>query len=73
VYTDKPGVQLYTGNSLDGKTAGKGGYAYDRQDGICLETQFFPNSINVDNFPSPVLKAGETYRYTTVYRFTVDS
>lgn len=69
VYTDKPGVQLYTGNFLNVTAGGKEGAAYTKRTGLCLETQFFPNAINEPNFPSPVLKAGEEYKYTTVYKF----
>lgn len=72
VYTNKPGIQLYTGNFLHGADIGKGGCAYGRRGGLCLETQFFPNSMKHRNFPSPVLKAGEPYRYTTIYRFSTD-
>ncbi len=69
VYTDLPGVQLYTGNVLDG--AGKDGVEYGFRHGFCLETQHHPDAINKPQFPSPVLKAGEEYHTTTIYRFTV--
>lgn len=72
VYTDKPGIQFYTGNFLNGSVVGKDGCAYVRRGGVCLETQFFPNAIKLKNFASPILKAGETYQYTTVYRFLTD-
>lgn len=67
--TTKPGVQLYTGNFLKGNFAGKGGRTYGKRTGLCLETQFFPNAMKCTNFPSPVLKAGEVYHHTTVYKF----
>lgn len=70
VVTDLPGMQFYTGNFLDGKV-GKGGHIYQRRDGFCMETQFFPNSINEESFGSPILEAGKTYRSATSYCFGV--
>ena len=70
VHTTEPGVQLYTGNYLDG-VAGKGGRTYGRRSGLCLEAQHFPDSPNRPEFPSTILRAGETYTQTTVYRFLV--
>jgi aldose 1-epimerase len=70
VFTTEPGVQLYTANWLDGSLVGKRGVVYGRHSGLCLETQHFPNSINIPHFPSTVLRPGETYRQTTVYRFS---
>ena len=70
VYTDCVGVQFYSGNFiLDNHQTGKGGTEYGERSAICLETQFCPNAINDPNFKSPLLKAGETYRTTTIYRF----
>jgi aldose 1-epimerase len=69
VLTTEPGVQLYTGNFMDGTLRGRGG-AYARHAGLCLETQHFPDSINQPEFPSVVLRPGETFRSTTVFRFT---
>ena len=69
--TTMPGVQFYAGNYLDGCPAGQGGAPYDKRWGFCLETQFFPDSPNKPNFPSALLKAGETYRQQTVYRFSI--
>lgn len=69
VWTTEPGVQLYTGNWLDGTLVGKQGRRYERHAGLCLETQHFPNSVNVPHFPSTILRPGQTYRQTTVYRF----
>lgn len=69
VRTDKPGVQLYTGNMIDCVRPGKSGRVYQKRDALCLETQFYPDSINHPDFPSCVLRAGERYDYTTVYAF----
>lgn len=71
VLTTEPGIQLYTGNHLDGTLTGTGGIHYARHSGFCLETQHFPDSINKPAFPSVVLRPGSTYRTTTVYRFLV--
>lgn len=69
-YTDLPGVQFYSGNFLDGNTLdGKEGASFGKRSGLCLETQFFPNSMERTHFPSPVLKAGETFHTVTVYEF----
>ena len=73
VRTTEPGIQLYTGNFLDGSISGKGGKVHNRRCALCLETQHFPNSPNIPGFPSTVLRPGETYRSTTIYRFGVDS
>jgi len=70
VVTDQPGIQFYTGNFLDGTLTGKGGKVYPQYGGFCLETQHFPDSPNHANFPSVVLKPGETYKTTTVYSFS---
>lgn len=72
-FTDQPGVQFYTGNSLDGSIKGKGGKAYGRFSGLCLETQHFPDSPNRPGFPSTVLKPGQAFHSTTIYRFTTKS
>ena len=72
VETSLPGVQFYAGNYLDGCPAGKGGAAYDKRWGFCLETQYFPDSPNHDSFPSCVLRPGEVYRHTTAYRFGLE-
>ena len=69
VLTTEPGVQLYTGTALDGSLAGTSGRPYRRGDCIALETQHFPDSPNRPGFPSTVLRPGETFRSTTVYRF----
>jgi aldose 1-epimerase len=69
VLTTEPGLQLYTGNFLDGKLTGIGGVTYKQHSAFCLETQHFPDSPNHPNFPSTTLRPGEKYRTTTVYRF----
>ena len=71
VWTTEPGVQLYTGNFLDGSVQGKGGVAYQRRASLCLETQHFPDSPNQPAFPSTALYPGEVYESTTEYRFSV--
>lgn len=70
VYTDMPGMQLYTANFLPEDGVYKKGAHYKKRDGVCFETQFFPNSCNIKEFPSPVLKAGVEYDYVTVYKFS---
>ena len=69
VYTDKPGVQLYTGNYMDPNRKCKDGKIYVDYAALCLETQFFPNSTSFSHFPGPFLKKGEKYNFTTEYRF----
>jgi aldose 1-epimerase len=69
VLTTEPGIQFYSGNFLDGAVQGKGGKAYAQRTGFCLETQHFPDSPNHKNFPSTLLKAGQTYRSSTIFRF----
>lgn len=68
VYTDLPGVQIYAGNFLVSEP-GKSGATYKKRQGICFETQHYPDAINHDNFPSPIVKKGEVYKTTTVYKF----
>jgi aldose 1-epimerase len=69
VLTTQPGLQFYTGNFLDGTIHGKGGKAYQRRYGFCLETQHFPDSPNQPKFPTTELKPGETFHNTTIFRF----
>ena len=69
VYTTEPGIQLYTGNFLDG-IPGKYGRIYNKRGAFCLETQNFPDAPNHANFPSSVLRPGNVYRQTTIYRFS---
>ncbi len=71
VYTNEPGLQFYTGNFLDGKNKGIGGKAYNYRGAFCMETQHFPDSPNKPNFPSTVLKPGDTYKTSTYYKFSV--
>ena len=71
VLTTQPGVQFYTGNFLDGSITGKQGHVYQQRYGFCLETQHYPDSPNQPNFPSTILRPGETYRTRTVYKFSV--
>ena len=69
--TTKPGVQLYTPNYEVGGMTGKAGKPYEGRCAFCLETQYFPNGMAYGHFVKPVLKAGETYDHTTIYRFSV--
>lgn len=71
VYTDQPGVQFYTGNYLAGCPAGKGGAAYEKRCGFCLETQLFPDTPHHDHFPTCVLRPGEEYVHEMQLRFSV--
>lgn len=71
VSTTEPAIQFYTGNFLDGTVTGKGGVSYAHRTGFCLETEHYPDSPNQPKFPSTVLQPGETYRTTTVYKFSV--
>lgn len=68
VYTDLPGVQIYTANFVNNEL-GKGGVVYNQRHGICFETQYYPDAPNHPNFPSSICRAGEVYRTTTVYKF----
>lgn len=69
VATTQPGVQFYTGNFLDGTITGKGGKVYPKRSGFCLETQHFPDTPNKPEFPTTLLKPGETYKQSTSYTF----
>jgi aldose 1-epimerase len=71
VLTTEPGVQFYTGNFLDGRAVGPSGKSYGRRAGFCLEAQHYPDSPNQPKFPLVVLRPGQTYTQTTVYRFGV--
>jgi aldose 1-epimerase len=70
VLTTQPGVQLYTGNFLDGSLTGKMQQVYNQYHGLCLETQHFPDSPNHPHFPNTILSPGEVYHHTAVYRFS---
>jgi aldose 1-epimerase len=71
VFTTEPGIQLYTGNFLDGKLSGHGGAIYSQHAGLCLETQHFPDAVHHPHFPSTILRPGETYKSTTTYQFGI--
>jgi aldose 1-epimerase len=70
IATDQPGLQFYSGNFLDGTLTGTSGRTYRQGDALCLETQHFPDSPNQPEFPSTVLRPGQTYRTTTIHRFS---
>ena len=70
VFTTEPGIQFYSGNFLDGTVTGKGGVKYAKNQGFCLETQHYPDSVHQPNFPSTILQPGETYIQTTIYKFS---
>jgi aldose 1-epimerase len=72
VFSREPGIQLYSGNFLDGSIRGKSGRVYGHRAGFCLETQHFPDSPNQRGFPSVVLRPGDEYRSRTVFAFGVD-
>jgi len=71
VFITEPGMQFYTANFLDGKITGKGGWVYQKRNAFCMEPQHFPDSPNQPKFPSCVLKPGETYQNTIIYKFSV--
>jgi aldose 1-epimerase len=72
ISTTQPGLQFYSANGLDGRITGKEGKTYPRHGAFCLEPQHFPDSINQPNFPSTVLRPGEVWRHTIVYRISVE-
>lgn len=69
VYTDLPGIQFYAGNCI-APTVGKENANYDKRDGFCLETDYFPNAVNEERFPSPIYGPDKNYHSTTIYQFT---
>jgi aldose 1-epimerase len=71
IYTNEPGIQFYSGNFLDGTITGKDGKVYKHRYAFCLETQHFPDSPNKPNFPSTTLRPGETYKTTTINKFSI--
>jgi aldose 1-epimerase len=71
VITDQPGLQLYTGNFLDGTKIGHGGKPFIFRSGVCLESGHYPDSPNHPDFPTTTLNPGETFKSTTIYRFSV--
>ena len=70
MFTDLPGVQFYTGNWLNEKEVGKEGTPHKQYGGFCLETQYYPNSCNIPEFPNSILRAGEQYHSVTTYKFS---
>jgi aldose 1-epimerase len=72
VMTDRPGLQLYSANGLNGSLVGPSGRSYRQSDGLCFETQGFPDAPNQPGFPSAVLRPGERFASTTVFRFSTD-
>jgi len=72
VYTDEPGIQMYTGNFLDGTVTGKKGIVYNLRSAVCLETQKFPDTPNKPQWPSAVLEPGKEYTSHTIYKFSVE-
>ena len=71
LFTDQPGLQVYTGNFLDGTVTGKNGKTYPQRASICLEPQTYPDAPNKKEFPSPYLKPGEKYHHHSAFRFSV--
>ena len=71
VFTTKPGVQFYTGNFLNENEVGKGGVKYKKRQGLCLETQYFPDSLHHSGFSNIVLKPGQEYKHTTIYKMSI--
>lgn len=72
VYTNEPGIQVYTGNFLDGTVTGKKGITYNQRASVCLETQHYPDSPNKPEWPSVVLNPGETYNSECIFKFSVE-
>lgn len=71
VFTTEPCMQLFTGNFINGKEAGKEGFVYEKHGGVCFETQKYPNFCNIPSFPSGIVRAGEKYYSKTIYKFSV--
>lgn len=72
VYTNEPGMQVYTGNFLDGSITGKKGFVYPQRASVCLETQHYPDTPNKANWPSAILEPGQTYHSQCIYRFSIE-
>ncbi|MBP7497523.1 MAG: galactose mutarotase [Bacteroidales bacterium] len=72
VYTTEPGLQFYSGNFLDGSITGKNDIKYNKHYGFCMETQHFPDSPNHPKFPAVILKPGDVYKHTCIYKFSVE-
>ena len=73
VYTNEPGIQIYSGNFLDGSLKGKKGIIYGLRSAVCLETQHYPDSPNKEDWPSVVLRPSETYKSKCIYKFSVNN
>ena len=72
VYTNEPGIQVYSGNFLDGTLSGKKGIIYNQRASVCLETQHYPDSPNKPEWPSVILEPGQTYESECIFKFTVE-
>ena len=72
VYTNEPGIQVYTGNFLDGTVTGKKGFVYNQRASVCLETQHYPDSPNKADWPSVVLEPGQTYNSECIFKFGIE-
>jgi aldose 1-epimerase len=72
IFTTEPGLQFYTGNFLDGSLKGKRGIVYQMHYGFCMEADHFPDSVNRPNFPSVILRPGQTFQQTTLHKFSVE-
>jgi aldose 1-epimerase len=72
ILTTQPGMQFYSGNFLDGSFVGKNGFVYHKYTGLCLEPQHFPDAPNHPNFPSTVLRVGQEYKQSTVFKFSTN-
>ena len=72
VYTDEPGIQVYTGNFLDGTVKGKNGITYPQRASVCLETQHYPDSPNKPQWPSVILEPGQTYHSHCIFKFGIE-
>ena len=72
VYTNEPGIQVYTGNFLDGTAKGKKGIVYNQRASVCLETQHYPDSPNKPQWPSVILEPGQTYNSECIFKFSVE-
>jgi aldose 1-epimerase len=72
IWSDQPGLQFYSANFLDSTTVGAAGRQYRQGDAFCLETQRYPDSPNHPHFPSTLLKPGETFKTSTVHKFSAD-
>lgn len=71
IFTEEPGIQFYSGNFLDGSLTGKNGTIYHKRSGFCIETQHFPDSPNQPDWPTTTLNPGETYKTSTIHKFSV--